>query len=340
MQVVLAFVLFAGAATAGLVLLLNATLQRLSRHEFVALAESNAQFIRDSNLPATDKLASYMSQLLGLKAQFGGATNIPPDHDFITVPVRPGTDLTLARERPTWRGLLTRPIAIISLLIFWSLWFGLAWAVAIPYLRAERLAMFGGIATSLAHEIRNPISAIRLHSQLLQETNPEPATLMLNEAVRIEDIVNQWMFLARPAPPRVEEVCVCALLEGTARTLEPSSRHARVNVIIDADAAWKLSVDRRRMEQVFHNIIRNAIQAMPGGGTLTITARAGTITFADTGRGFSGRALRRWRKMLYSEKEGGMGIGLNVADAVVRAHGGKLVVGNRSEGGAVVSIAL
>jgi signal transduction histidine kinase len=95
-----------------------------------------------------------------------------------------------------------------------------------------------------------------------------------------------------------------------------------------------------RLGQVFHNIILNAIQAMPEGGTLSITVSEKDIRFADTGPGFSPAALRRGVEMLYSEKEGGMGLGLSVASNIVRAHGGRLIVGNRPEGGAVVRILL
>jgi len=117
-------------------------------------------------------------------------------------------------------------------------------------------------------------------------------------------------------------------------TLHPESIGQQVT------AGQRLQADARRLCQVFHNIILNAIQAMPGGGTLTITARDRAITFADTGPGFSASALSRWAEMLYSEKEGGMGIGLSVAREIIRAHGGRLSVANQPRGGAVVRIEL
>jgi signal transduction histidine kinase len=101
-----------------------------------------------------------------------------------------------------------------------------------------------------------------------------------------------------------------------------------------------VQADSRRLGQVFHNIILNAIQAMANGGTLTITARDRTINFADSGPGFSPTALTRWGEMMFSEKEGGMGIGLSVAREIIRAHGGCLTVANRPEGGALVRMEL
>ncbi len=96
--------------------------------------------------------------------------------------------------------------------------------------------------------------------------------------------------------------------------------------------------DQRRLAQVFSNLIMNAIQAMPRGGVLRIGARrAGDATvelsFADSGPGFSGTALARFADFFFSEKEGGMGIGLSVASEIVKAHGGELRVENRAEGG-------
>jgi signal transduction histidine kinase len=148
------------------------------------------------------------------------------------------------------------------------------------------------------------------------------------------------MFLARPDPPRKTEVALADLLDQTVRLLTPAAQHARVRIVVDADRADHLQADARRLCQAFHNIILNAIQAMSTGGTLSITARGHTVDFADTGPGFSRTALARWAQMLYSEKEGGMGIGLSMAQEVVRAHGGRLTVANRPEGGALVRIEL
>jgi signal transduction histidine kinase len=79
---------------------------------------------------------------------------------------------------------------------------------------------------------------------------------------------------------------------------------------------------------------------MPQGGTLSIAISEKDISFADTGPGFSAMALRRGAEMLYSEKEGGMGLGLSVARNIIRLHGGCLTLCNRPEGGAIVRIQL
>jgi signal transduction histidine kinase len=276
--------------------------------------------------------------MLGVEVRFDHVRTSDDSHDAVTIPIEPGADLTLIREKPTLRKLLLRPITLAALAAFWALWFALAWAVVRPYLRAQRFALLGAVATSLAHQIRNPIAAIRLHAQLLQKAEPDGAGIIVDEAARIEDLVNQWMFLARPEPPLKSDVVLADLLHQSVRLAGPAAEHARVAIVLDADPGLRMRADARRLIQVFHNIIFNAIQAMPDGGKLTVTARAGVIIFADTGPGFSPTALARWAEMLYTEKEGGMGIGLNVAQSIIRAHGGRLSVANQPNGSAIVRI--
>jgi signal transduction histidine kinase len=341
-----------------MVLLLNAAFQRLSHFEFVALAEAdadyvrdtieaegvsanaNTNFMRDANFAQAKFLAGHLSQLLGVEVQFQRVAAPDARHEAVTVPVNSGAELTLIRERLRWRDVLLQPVSLGALTAFWALWFALAWAVTLPYLDAQRFGLLGSIATSLAHEIRNPIAAIRLHGQLLEQTEPVSAGLIVYEAAKIEDMLNQWMLLARPEPPRKTEIALEELIAKTVRVLAPAADHAKVHIAVTAPPHRRVQVDIQRLGQVFHNIILNAIQAMPEGGTLSITVSEKDICFADTGPGFSPTALRRAANTLYSEKEGGMGLGLSVARKIVRAHDGHLIIGNRTEGGAVVRVIL
>jgi signal transduction histidine kinase len=347
-----------------MVLLLNAAFQRLSQSEFVALAEANADFIRDSieleygesakGVAARTKaefmrnasflqskfLAGHLGQLRGVEVQFQRMAAPDTRHEAVTVPINSGAELTLIRERPRLRDVLLQPISLGALTAFWALWCVLAWAVTLPYLDAQRFGLLGSIATSLAHEIRNPIAAIRLHGQLLEQAEPVGAGLIVYEAAKIEDMLNQWMFLARPEPPRKTEIALVELIVKTVRVLEPAADHAKVRIAVTASPYRRVQADIHRLGQVFHNIILNAIQAMPEGGTLSITVSEKDVRFADTGPGFSPTALRRAANTLYSEKEGGMGLGLSVARKIVRAHDGRLVIGNLPEGGAVVRVIL
>ncbi len=347
-----------------MVLLLNSAFQRLSHYEFVALADADADYIRDSieamhggdaaggsaganndflhdaRFAQSKFLADHLSQLVGVEVRFQRTAAPDARHEAVTVPINSGAELTLIRERPRLRDVLLQPICLGALTAFWTLWLVLVWAVTLPYLNAQRFGLLGSIATSLAHEIRNPIAAIRLHGQLLEQSEPVGAGLIVYEAAKIEGMLNQWMFLARPEPPRKTEIVLAELIMKTVRVLKPAADHARVHIAVTASPYRCAQADIHRLGQVFHNIILNAIQAMPEGGTLAITVSDEDILFTDTGPGFSPTALRRAANTLYSEKEGGMGLGLNVARKIIRAHDGQLVIGNRAEGGAIVRVIL
>lgn len=330
LRVAIPFLLFVAAGTVGLLLLLNATYQHRSHNEFVALASANAEFIRAGHIPATDRFAGYLSQVLGVEVHFRRVVAPDNQHEAVTVTIEPGTELTLIRETPR---LLLRPATLVALIVFWGLSLALAWAVVIPYLKSQRLALLGQMATSLAHEIQNPVAAIRLHAQLAGNQT------ILTEAATIENLVNQWLFLARPEPPQKSPVALDALLTEAVRALTPLADHARVTLTL-AGNGGTIDADARRLGQVFRNLIVNAIQALPSGGSLTITVHDRSITFTDTGKGFSPTALARGPELFYSEKEGGMGIGLSVAREIVHAHGGQLILANQPTGGAEVRVEL
>lgn len=216
--------------------------------------------------------------------------------------------------------------------------------------QAERLATLGRMATGLAHEINNPVAAIKLHAQLLEGevsgSSPERLEIILSESAKIESLVSQWMFLARPQPPQMAAWNLAELVRAPVRTLEPAAAHARVRMEQEIDGALRVTADRRRLGQAVANVLANAIHAMAAsGGTLIIRAERnddGTValSFSDTGAGFSAAALARATELFFSEKEGGMGIGLSVTAEIVRAHGGELRLANAPAGGAVVTMRL
>jgi signal transduction histidine kinase len=213
--------------------------------------------------------------------------------------------------------------------------------------QAERLALLGHMATGLAHEIHNPLSAIRMHAQLLESSSDaelpalanESLPIMLAETVKIESLVSQWMFLARPEPPKMAELKIADVIRRVVRTYEPAAQHAAVQVECAIDENICVNGDGRRLDQAVSNVVLNAIQAMAEGGNLTIEAErrddSVRVRFADTGPGFSDVAIARHGELFFSEREGGMGIGLTVTSEILRAHGGTLRVENASRGAVV-----
>lgn len=211
--------------------------------------------------------------------------------------------------------------------------------------RKEKLAVLGRMTAALAHEIQNPVAAIKMHAQLWQQDGGNStADVIEREAERIEGLLNQWLFLSRPEPPGMSEVDVALLLEQVVKAHQAQLDHAQVQVRLQPGSGVHVQGDARRLSQVFRNLLVNAVQAMPRGGLVevTVTAQGGEtrISFADSGRGFSEQALQRFSEFFFSEKEGGMGIGLSVASEIVKAHHGSLRAENRPAGGACVTVSL
>jgi signal transduction histidine kinase len=216
--------------------------------------------------------------------------------------------------------------------------------------QSERMALLGRVATGLAHEIKNPLASIQLHAQLvdactLDEESVRSLQHVRSEAQVIEGLVNQWLYLTRPVPPKKEPVDLHALLQEMLAALLPQARHASVSFEMHPiTASLQVSGDRPRLQQALRNIILNAIQAMPRGGLLKIesghTREGITLSFEDSGSGFSEKALAHASELFFSEKEGGMGVGLNVTHEIITAHGGTLRLSNTREGGACVQVML
>jgi signal transduction histidine kinase len=211
--------------------------------------------------------------------------------------------------------------------------------------QAEKMAVLGRMTAALAHEIQNPVAAIKMHAELAAwDGGGEVARVIASEAERIENLVNQWMFLSRPEPPVLAPVALRGLCESLLGTWAPRLQHAQVEARLQVPDGCCVMADGRRLLQVFSNLIANAIQAMPLGGQLEISALPVPgwveVEIRDGGTGFSATALSRFAEFFYSEKEGGMGIGLSVASEIVKAHGGELSAGNHPGGGAVVKVRL
>ena len=210
--------------------------------------------------------------------------------------------------------------------------------------QSERLAALGRVATSLAHEIRNPAAAIRIHADLLaaERKGDEEGSLSLirEEVDRITDLVNQWLFVARAAPPKRGRYDLVVLVRRVLTRLAPQIAYAGVTATTTGAQSAVIDADAPRVEQVLRNLFLNAAQAMPEGGAMSAeveeTGESVVLEVRDGGRGFSPEALLRWSEPFFSEREGGMGLGLTLATEVMSGHGGRIEIANAPEGGAVV----
>lgn len=217
--------------------------------------------------------------------------------------------------------------------------------------RVEKMAAVGELAAGAAHEIRNPLTSVRGFIQLIQARmagdNPEQEyfEIVINELDRIESIVRDMMVLARPAKPRLVRCDAHRLLDEVLLLGEGMFSGAGVEVskAYCQDEGW-ICVDQAMIRQVLLNLIQNAVQAMPGGGRLSIfTERSDgsfTIGVADTGVGMPAEVISNLFVPFFTTKENGTGLGLSVSYGLVQAHGGKIYVESQVGAGTIFSVAL
>lgn len=208
--------------------------------------------------------------------------------------------------------------------------------------RAEWLAMLGQLTTSLAHEIKNPAASIIMHGQALQKhQSNEVGALIVEEGEQIASLVDQWLFVAKPEGTKYTDNDLAALLKHLLKKLQPLFEFHAITIVADFPDQLMCCCDAHRMELVLRNLLINSVHAMPEGGTITLDMHdeGERLCFSvlDQGKGFSDEALEHFGEAFYSEREGGLGLGLTLVKEVVTAHGGEVVASNADHGGALVS---
>ncbi|MBI4573988.1 MAG: histidine kinase [candidate division NC10 bacterium] len=234
--------------------------------------------------------------------------------------------------------------------------------------RQERLAALGGMAAVLAHEIRNPLGAIKGLAQFLGEKHASDAThtemtqTIATEATRLERLVNDLLTYARPRPPDLQPTDLSAMLHEVMALAKSPAEAAGVKVLIEAkDAPPRVIADPEQMKQLFGNLVLNALQAMPNGGTLTIRVRGGEaggraspvdsplpslsrksveISVGDTGPGIPEADLPRIFEPFYTTRTQGTGLGLAICRQIVEAHGGAIRVSHTGPEGTAIEVTL
>jgi two-component system sensor histidine kinase PilS (NtrC family) len=219
--------------------------------------------------------------------------------------------------------------------------------------RQDRLAAVGRMAASIAHEIRNPLAAMRGSIQLLRSemngdsSQAELMEIVLRESDRLNRIITDYLTYARPRAHVLANVDVGELLRETF-TLLRNSLEIREGHLLEEDLPETPVVayaDAAQIRQVFWNLARNALQAMREGGTLRAelqrkpTGRL-RITFTDTGRGMSPEQVEHLFEPFSSTTPGGTGLGLSIVYQIIREHGGTINVRSREGHGTTIAIEL
>jgi two-component system sensor histidine kinase PilS (NtrC family) len=218
--------------------------------------------------------------------------------------------------------------------------------------RQDRLAAIGRMAASIAHEIRNPLAAMRGSIQMLRSemdndsSQTELMEIILRESDRLNRIITDFLSYARPrslAPARVD---VGDLLHQTFALMRHSPEIAANQSIVEELPSTPIfaEADEGQLKQVFWNLARNALQAMPDGGTLRATLEPNShnrlrIAFSDTGRGMSHEQVDQLFEP-FSSTTGGTGLGLSIVYQIIRDHGGTINVRSRVGQGTTITVEL
>ncbi|WP_442603379.1 PAS domain-containing sensor histidine kinase [Paenibacillus sp. KN14-4R] len=217
--------------------------------------------------------------------------------------------------------------------------------------KSDKLSAVGQLAAGVAHEIRNPLTALKGFLKLLPPNSPKEQnymSIMEKELQRIEFIVNEFLLVAKPQTTYFAARSLSHILETTIELLQLQALLNGIEVITEIDADLSpISCDENQLKQVFINIMKNALEAMPSGGTLRIQAGYSNaeqqqlvVRVQDNGCGIAPERLPQLGEPFYSTKEKGTGLGLMVSYKIIEAHSGNMIITSMLQVGTNVEIYL
>lgn len=216
--------------------------------------------------------------------------------------------------------------------------------------KSEKLAVVGQLATAIAHEINNPLTTVKGFIQLLKSMENKDKhnyiELVLSEIDKIESITREFMVVAKPQAVKVEPKDLHILIEQVIMLLQPQARMNNVQIRTDFRSDIPLiPCEANQVKQVFINILKNSIEAMPMGGDILIQVDKAdnhqvSIQFIDQGHGIPKERIPYLGEPFYSIKEEGIGLGLMVCYKIVEAHQGKIVIKSEVNKGSTVDVIL
>ena len=219
--------------------------------------------------------------------------------------------------------------------------------------RKDRLAAVGRVGAGLAHEIRNPLGAMRGAIQVLESTTPKNSVhadlmgIVMRESDRLNSIITNFLSYARPKAGNFTEVDLCEAVRETVKLIKhsPDVTEKHVVEIVVPDCPVFVYADTTQLTQIFWNLARNSVGAMPDGGTFRIQVEPAPnkrvrVIFSDTGSGMPPEQVEQLFEPFSNSKTGGTGLGLSIVYQIVRDHHGSINVRSAEGEGTVITIDL
>jgi two-component system, NtrC family, sensor histidine kinase HydH len=218
--------------------------------------------------------------------------------------------------------------------------------------QAERMATLGEMIASVSHEIKNPLGIIRSTGELLEKrlSQYEPgnplASVIREESDRLNRIVTEFLDFARPQIPHYQSIYLESVLEKNIQFLTPELDRLRITIQRDYSLppSHPVQADQDLLYRAFLNILINAIQAMPEGGSIRMGIqfhpREVEVIVSDSGQGLSDKELDKAFQPFFTTKEKGSGLGLAIVKNIIEAHRGTIKMVTPKEGGTAVVILL
>ena len=224
-------------------------------------------------------------------------------------------------------------------------------------MQSEKLMALGEMAARIAHEIKNPLTAIGGFARRIASPKPGAGTppveryaqIILKEVERLERIINETLYFSREMAPTFRVTNLNSEVREALSMFREELEEARISTLVDLSPDLPvISVDPDQLRQVLWNLVSNAIQAMGGSGTLTVATRhalpeegAGVVfQVSDTGGGISHDVVHNIFNPFFTTKAKGTGLGLAIVHAIVEKHGGTIHLDNREGVGVTFSVFL
>ncbi|MBP3952435.1 ATP-binding protein [Bacillus suaedae] len=212
----------------------------------------------------------------------------------------------------------------------------------------EQLSVLGELAAGIAHEIRNPLTSLKGFLQLMKNNDASNVTytnIMLSEIERINSIVGELLLLAKPKKFNMKRNNVIPILDSVLTILDTQASLHNVQIKLSFDHHKEplyLLSDENKLKQVFINILKNSIEAMPHGGIIEIKLKKehsfACFSFIDQGSGMSSEKLAHLGNSFYTTKSEGTGLGLMMCKHIISEHQGELMIESEEDRGTNVSI--